>query len=45
MGRGHKHERPVVLAPWQEPLVETYGGSFLRGLFHSDGCRVANATR
>ena len=45
-GPGRKHERPIVLEPWQEEIVRAEPGAFLRGLFHSDGCRVANwATR
>ncbi len=45
-GPGRKHERPIVLADWQRALVGEHPGAFLRGLFHSDGCRVANwATR
>jgi len=41
-GPGHKHERPIYLADWQQPIVDGDPGSFLRGLFHSDGCRVTN---
>ncbi|MEV4212826.1 helix-turn-helix domain-containing protein [Micromonospora sp. NPDC049662] len=41
-GTGTKHERPIVLADWQLSLVESHPGDFLRGLFHSDGCRFAN---
>jgi hypothetical protein len=41
-GPGRKHERPIVLEPWQRELVELHPGRFLRGLFHSDGCRVQN---
>lgn len=41
-GPGKKHERPIVLADWQRPILENHPGDFLRGLFHSDGCRVAN---
>ncbi|WP_097322488.1 LAGLIDADG family homing endonuclease [Paractinoplanes atraurantiacus] len=41
-GPGHKHERPIYLAAWQQPMIDANGGSFLRGLFHSDGCRVSN---
>lgn len=41
-GPGHKHERSITLAKWQEPVIEAYAGRFLRGLFHSDGCRVLN---
>ncbi|MBQ1050280.1 transcriptional regulator [Micromonospora sp. C51] len=41
-GPGKKHERRIVLADWQERIVRTVPGDFLRGLFHSDGCRIAN---
>jgi hypothetical protein len=41
-GPGKKHNRPIVLEPWQEELVEQHTGRFLRGLFHSDGCRITN---
>ncbi|PWR05231.1 transcriptional regulator [Micromonospora acroterricola] len=41
-GPGKKHERPIVLADWQRPIIERHPGDFLRGLFHSDGCRFAN---
>ncbi|MDT9594542.1 transcriptional regulator [Nocardioides zeae] len=45
-GPGRKHERPIVLEPWQRALVEAEPAAFLRGLFHSDGSRVRNwATR
>lgn len=45
-GPGRKHERPIVLESWQRDLVAAGPGPFLRGLFHSDGCRVHNwATR
>jgi hypothetical protein len=45
-GPGRKHDRPIVLTAWQEEIVERHPGDFLRGLFHSDGCRSANwATR
>ncbi|QYJ04775.1 hypothetical protein KUV85_03575 [Nocardioides panacisoli] len=43
-GPGRKHERPIVLADWQRHVVEAEPAAFLRGLFHSDGCRVINAT-
>jgi hypothetical protein len=39
-GPGRKHKRPIRLEPWQEVLVERDTESFLRGLMHSDGCRV-----
>ena len=41
-GPGRKHERPIVLEPWQRAIVVEHPGDFLRGLFHSDGERVAN---
>lgn len=45
-GPGRKHERPIVLETWQERIVRAHPDDFLRGLFHSDGCRVSNwATR
>lgn len=45
-GPGRKHERGMVLADWQQAIVDEHPGPFLRGLFHSDGCLVKNwATR
>jgi hypothetical protein len=45
-GPGRKHERPIILDEWQREIVEAHPADFLRGLFHSDGCRVRNwATR
>lgn len=45
-GPGRKHTRPIVLEPWQQQIVEEHPFDFLRGLLHSDGCRVSNwATR
>lgn len=45
-GPGRKHERALTLEPWQQAIVERHSPAFLRGLFHSDGCRVNNwATR
>ena len=40
-----KHRRPIYLAGWQQPIVDRHPGHFLRGLFHSDGCRVTNRVR
>ena len=37
-----KHTRLIALAPWQQDIVDEHPGLFLRGLFHSDGCRVTN---
>jgi hypothetical protein len=41
-GPGRKHERPIVLADWQRAIVEAHPWSLIRGLIHSDGCRVIN---
>lgn len=43
-GPGKKHERPIVLEDWQEAIVEQCPREFIRGLIHSDGCRVTNWT-
>jgi hypothetical protein len=43
-GSGPKHLREIQLTDWQRELVIEEPGPFLRGLFHSDGCRVANWT-
>ena len=41
-GAGRKHERRIVLAPWQQRIVADEPEMFLRGLIHSDECRVLN---
>jgi len=41
-GPGKKHERAIRLEPWQQRVVDDFPGRFLRGLFHSDGCRTDN---
>jgi hypothetical protein len=41
-GPGRKHDRPIYLADWQKPIVANHPGQLLRGLFHSDGCRITN---
>ena len=41
-GLGRKHERPIVLADWQQSIVEEHGEALLRGLVHSDGWRGTN---
>lgn len=41
---GRKHERAIVLDEWQREVVMTHPSRFLRGLFHSDCCRVRNWT-
>jgi hypothetical protein len=45
-GPGRKHSRPIVLEDWQRAIVADHPEPLLRGLFHSDGCRITNwATR
>jgi hypothetical protein len=41
-GPGLKHKRRIALEPWQERIVDAYPEQFVRGLIHSDGCRVLN---
>jgi hypothetical protein len=42
-GSGRKHLRPIVLEPWQERMaLDRHPKQLLRGLIHSDGCRVIN---
>ncbi|MEH0469550.1 helix-turn-helix domain-containing protein [Streptomyces sp. B21-097] len=43
-GPGKKHERRIVLEPWQQAIVDEHPWQFIRGLIHSDGCRVTNWT-
>jgi hypothetical protein len=44
-GAGVKHQRKIVLEPWQQRIVDLHPGRLLRGLIHSDGCRVVNRIR
>ncbi|WP_425576425.1 LAGLIDADG family homing endonuclease [Mycolicibacterium sediminis] len=39
-GPGRKHTRLIALEPWQQDLVDQATEEFVRGLIHSDGCRV-----
>ncbi|MEV6129767.1 transcriptional regulator [Streptomyces violaceusniger] len=43
-GAGKKHERPIALEPWQRETVDAHPWEFVRGLVHSDGCRITNWT-
>jgi hypothetical protein len=43
-GPGKKHERRIILEPWQQDIVDTHPWEFIRGLIHSDGCRITNWT-
>lgn len=41
-GPGRKHLRRIQLDHWQRDLTHKHPASLLRGLIHSDGCRVKN---
>jgi hypothetical protein len=44
-GPGRKHNRKIELEEWQRVIVAEHSGDFVRGLFHSDGCRCVNRVR
>ncbi|MEU7294661.1 helix-turn-helix domain-containing protein [Streptomyces exfoliatus] len=43
-GPGKKHERRIALEPRQQEIVDAHPWDFIRGLIHSDGCRITNWT-
>lgn len=43
-GPGKKHDRTIALEPWQQEIVDAHPWEFIRGLIHSDGCRLTNWT-
>jgi hypothetical protein len=43
-GPGLKHNRTIALEPWQQAIVDAHPWEFIRGLIHSDGCRITNWT-
>ena len=43
-GPGMKHTRAIALEPWQQAIVDEHPWPLIRGLIHSDGCRVTNWT-
>ncbi|KJY46887.1 helix-turn-helix domain-containing protein [Streptomyces sp. A1547] len=43
-GPGKKHERRIVLEGWQQEILDAHPWEFVRGLIHSDGCRITNWT-
>ncbi|MFE6164874.1 helix-turn-helix domain-containing protein [Streptomyces sp. NPDC056486] len=43
-GPGKKHNRAIALESWQQEIVDAHHWEFIRGLIHSDGCRVTNWT-
>jgi hypothetical protein len=44
-GPGKKHLRSIKLRPWQKLQVRREPERFLRGLIHTDGCRVLNVIK
>ncbi|RAY16468.1 helix-turn-helix domain-containing protein [Actinomadura craniellae] len=44
-GPGKKHARKIEIVPWQQPIVNEHRAELVRGLIHSDGCRVTNRVR
>ncbi|WP_335939431.1 helix-turn-helix domain-containing protein [Streptomyces sp. PTD5-9] len=43
-GSGKKHERVITLEAWQQGIVAANPWMLIRGLIHSDGCRITNWT-
>jgi hypothetical protein len=43
-GTGRKHERRITLESWQQDSVDGNPWPLIRGLIHSDGCRITNWT-
>jgi hypothetical protein len=41
---GKKHERRILLEPWQQSVVERAPWGLIRGLIRSDGCSFVNRT-
>jgi hypothetical protein len=44
-GPGVKHARRIALVDWQQRIVDAHPDQLVRGLIHSDGCRVINRIR
>ena len=44
LGPGRKHKRRIELESWQAEITGSHPEQFLRGLIHSDGCRITNWT-
>lgn len=45
MLRAKKHNRPIILDPWQQQIIDLYPLEFFRGLYHSDGSRSRNVVK
>ncbi|UNS96431.1 transcriptional regulator [Streptomyces tubbatahanensis] len=43
-GPGKKHQRRIELERWQQEVVGAHPWELVRGLVHSDGCRITNWT-
>ena len=43
-GSGKKHQRPIVLEPWQSEAVSCHPWEFIRGCLWTDGCSFVNRT-
>ena len=43
-GPGKKYQRRITLEPWQREIVDAHPWELVRGLVHSDGCRITNWT-
>lgn len=41
-GPGRKHEREITLVAWQRRIVDRHPEQLIRGLIHSDGCRIVH---
>jgi hypothetical protein len=41
-GPARKHERRIALTDWQTAIIDGRPQQFIRGLLHSDGCRITN---
>lgn len=44
-GPGKKHDRRILLEKWQREIVDAEPEALVRGLIHSDGCRLINRIR
>ena len=44
-GPGMKHTRKIRLSNWQVAIAQAHPEALLRGLIHSDGCRVINRVK
>ncbi|MEU9835820.1 helix-turn-helix domain-containing protein [Streptosporangium sp. NPDC048047] len=44
-GPGKKQDRLIKLEEWQQQIVDANPGSLVRGLMHSDGCRLVNRVK